>query len=142
MLETLCSSGDRVFDGENYSGGVLSSVKYNERSATITMSANADRVAEVNSGTWRNRAICQIYSIAADPGVSEVYTEAQAFLVLDGVIDTSSHYKGMITVKAVHQGLSGKFTPAHNCSQFSNRIPSSGTVIGGSSDKYPLEGRT
>lgn len=139
-METISTSGQRVFDGESYSGGVFDKVSTNGLNATLTLPADSNRAAEVNNGTWRGRKICKIYSVAADAGMAETFTVDQAFLVMDGIIETSGIANGRITVKVVHKNLSGKNTPRHNYNRVSSLLTPIGSVVSNDDDRFTASG--
>jgi hypothetical protein len=139
ILETLSASGGVVFNGESYVTGDITSIVINgDKSATITLAASVERAEEVDGETWRGGKMCQIYSIAGDPVAEEDYSESQAYLEIDGVIDSSQLAGGRVTVKVVHKDLSGKFTPRHTFTLLTSTIPSPGTIITHEGDQYPL----
>lgn len=144
-LECISLNGDCEYDGELYISGHIDgdSLKItNNDSATFTLPVTDDRLSECLNGRWRNGKICQIYEIPATVDDEDfVYTEADAILKLDGIIDDSRYSNGTITVTVLHKYLVSKFTPRYMVNEFFANIPSPGSFLKVGTDKYQLKSR-
>ena len=139
--ELLSSSGPVVYNTLPFVGGGVNVKKIvDSRNATLTLSASATRIAEVQNGTWRNGR-CIIYAIPADPGEDSIYTAEEGVTLLDGVIDDSKYSDDVITIQAIHSNLDGNLTPRNTYDEVANHIPAPGTVIAWDNETLVLESR-
>lgn len=127
--ERLSCNGRIVFDGEVYTeGGLFQPVINDQREATITLPVSSTRLAEVENGTWRE-GICQIYKIPAVPGDVTTFALEEAYLQINGVIDSSQAANGLITVQVLQIDIAGSLTPRITANQMFSQVLTAGSII-------------
>lgn len=141
--EYIACTGAFEFDSQDYTpAGVNILTILNSSAARLSMVATATRIAQVQSGVWRN-GICRIYLFPAVPGDSLVFNVGDEILCLDGIINFPDWKNELITVEIVNKYLTGKTGPVWTLNQVCNFIPPSGTTIeweGDSQVVTPSEG--
>lgn len=128
-VEYLSCSGSVTFDSQDYDAGGCNIRRLRlYESASIELSASATRIAEVQNYDWRG-GICKVYYIPAASGDSLSFNAADAALLLDGVIDTSSFSGEKIKIEAVHKYTVGNMAPGLLFNHFCNHLPAIGESL-------------
>jgi len=139
-VELLSTAGSVIMAGRTFSPGVALKSIADAQSASLELPFTTDRVAEIQSGSWRGGA-CKIWAVIArtvDPDGTEY---PSGHLRLDGRIQSSRLSGDRIQVTAVHRLSGVRVSPRHTYSAVCTRIPSAGTVIVWEGDNLTLESR-
>jgi hypothetical protein len=140
--ELLSSSGDVVFDGQNYlAGGIAVSGISNTRSATLTLPWSATRVTEIQNGSYRGGK-CKIWYIPGVPSDTDLIFDAEdGVLVMDGEIRSSRFSGDSVSIAVTHINNGNVFTPRNTLKQVTNFALPPGTLITWEGETRQLESR-
>ncbi|WP_027949873.1 hypothetical protein [Haliea salexigens] len=110
--ELLSSSGDVVYDGQNFlAGGITVSGISNTRSATLTLPWSTTRMTEIQNGSYRGGS-CKIWYIPGVPSDTDLIFDAEdGVLVMDGEIQSSRFSGDRVNITAAHISNSAVYSP-------------------------------
>lgn len=140
--ELLSSSGDVVYDGQNFlAGGVTVSGISNTRAASLTLPWSATRITEIQNGSYRGGS-CKIWYIPGVPSDMDLIFDAEdGILVMDGEIRTSRFSGDSINLAVTHRNSGNIFTPRNTLKQVTNFSLPPGTLITWEGETRQLESR-
>jgi len=143
FLEYFATAEDVVYNGNSYFANGLDVSDFRDQvSASIDLFATPDRILHSISGTWRNDKRCRIYAVPDEPGGETNYILESAFLVLDGVIDSSSWSGTRIRIAAIPKTVAELSTPRITFNELSAILPAVGSSINWEGGTLVLRART
>lgn len=140
--ELLSSSGDVVYDGQNYlAGGVTVSGISNTRAATLTLPWSTTRMTEIQNGSYRGGS-CKIWYIPGVPSDADLIFDAEdGILIMDGEIRSSRFSGDTVTLSVTHINNGNVFTPRNTLKQVTSFSLPPGTLITWEGETRQLESR-
>jgi len=143
FLEYFATIEDAYYDGNSYlADGIDVADIRDQVSASIDLFATPTRIMQSISGSWRNGKRCKIYAIPSFPDSVSDYILSEAFLVFDGVLDSSAWSNSRIRITAIPKTTSSLYTPRNTFSEISAIMPSPGSVVNWEGGTVVLQART